>query len=79
MTDHKKTGKHFKHDAEEMKAWGVSEELAQKMDGTDRNDCPFCKETMVPLLRHLNKAHTSKKRPEFKALHVYAEHISSKR
>ena len=62
-----------------MKAMGVPDELAQWMVGKDRNDCPFCEETEVPLLKHLRKAHTSKKRPEFKALHVYAETISQKR
>ena len=62
-----------------MKALGVPDELAQTMVGKDRNDCPFCEETVVPLLRHLKKAHTSKKRPEFQALTVYAKAISQKR
>ena len=79
MNDHKQRGKHFKHEAELMKARGVPEYLAQRMDGKDRNDCPFCEETEVPLLKHLRKAHTSKKRPDFKALHAYAETISQKR
>ena len=79
MNDHKKRGKHFKHESEKMKALGVPDDLAQRMDGKDRNDCPFCEETVVPLLRHLKKSHSTKKRPEYQALHVYAEAISQKR
>ena len=65
-----KSIKHFKHDATRMKELGVPDELAQRMDGTDRNACPFCERIDVPLLRHLRKAHTTKKRPEFQALTV---------
>ena len=62
-----------------MKKLGVPDEVVQRMDGKDRNDCPFCEEKLEPLLRHLQKHHTSKKNPEFQALHVYAKAISQTR
>ena len=62
-----------------MKDLGVPDDIARHMDGKEKNDCPFCEEKTMPLLRHMRKSHTAKGRPEYKTVTAYAEVISQKR